>query len=149
MFLIDKPYVSDFLLETISVNKYPIVATEVAMELAGHLNMNWISEQAAIIAINNDQNLPIYTNSENSISWLAKNVPNSSTTKIATLFKNKALFRELIKSSFPDFYYKTIHLEEIQWLDDELLPYPFVIKPSVEFFSLGVYIIHDKKQNLN
>jgi hypothetical protein len=33
MFLIDKPFVSDFLIETIKDNNYKIIATKVAKEL--------------------------------------------------------------------------------------------------------------------
>ena len=43
MFLIDKPYVSEFLLDTIRENKYSIIATKEAKELVRDTSLNWIS----------------------------------------------------------------------------------------------------------
>ena len=48
MFLIDKPYVSDFLIQTLKKNKYPVVATKVANELIADASLNWIREEEAI-----------------------------------------------------------------------------------------------------
>ena len=143
MFLIDKPFVSDFLLETLLENKYPIVATPDALDLAGDLSLNWVSEIEAQKAILGQADIPIYTNSENSLVWMVQNIGTSSRTKNAQLFKNKEHFRNLIKNSFPDFQYQSISLDEIQTFRPEQSIFPFVIKPAVGFFSFGVFIIHN------
>lgn len=48
MFLIDKPYVSPFLIKTIRDNNYKIVATKTAKTLIGDDSLNWISEEKTI-----------------------------------------------------------------------------------------------------
>jgi hypothetical protein len=48
MFLIDKPFVSDFLIETIKDNNYKIIATKVAKELVKDDSLAWIAEEEAI-----------------------------------------------------------------------------------------------------
>ncbi len=143
MFLIDLPFVSDFLIKTIRDNNYKVVATKEARELILDESLNWISENDAVRLINDNPNIPIYSNSENAIAWIVNNLDSSKLSKQIELFKNKAGFRSLIKDSFPDFFFKTVALEEIQTLNLEETPFPFVIKPSYGFFSLGVHIVRN------
>ena len=142
MFLIDKPFVSDFLIKTIKDQNYPIVSTDEAKELILDSTLNWISEEATIRFIEENPNTSIYINSENAISWIVKNLGSKRSIQIH-LFKDKFKFRELVKDLFPDFKYKTVELEDIQKLRLEELNFPFVIKPSLGFFSLGVYIVRN------
>jgi len=143
MFLIDYPFVSDFLINTIRDSKYKIVSTKEAKELILDESLNWISENKAIDIIKKDPNTAVYTNSENSIAWIIKNLETSKLPDQIQLFKDKFKFRELIKDSFPDFFYETIELNDIQELNEDGMDFPFVIKPSIGFFSLGVHIIHN------
>ena len=48
MFLIDKPFVSDFLVDTIRDNNFQIIATEAAKELIPDDSLNWIEEGQAV-----------------------------------------------------------------------------------------------------
>ncbi|MBN2350812.1 MAG: ATP-grasp domain-containing protein [Bacteroidales bacterium] len=143
MFLIDKPFISDFLINTIRDNNYQVVSTKEAKELISDNSLNWISEEKAISIFEKDSNTPVYTNSENAIAWMVKNPVFSKLLHQVQLFKDKARFRELIKSSFPGFLFRTVKLEDIQRLSLEGIHFPFVIKPSVGFFSLGVFIVHN------
>jgi hypothetical protein len=59
------------------------------------------------------------------------------------MFKNKGKFRDLLSGMYPDFYYKEVLFEDIESLKSSELRYPFVIKPTVGFFSLGVYYVED------
>jgi len=45
MYLVDKPYISDFLINTIKENHFKIVATKEAKELVKDTTLNWISEK--------------------------------------------------------------------------------------------------------
>ncbi|NOR76353.1 MAG: ATP-grasp domain-containing protein, partial [Draconibacterium sp.] len=143
MILIDKPFVSDFLINTIRDNNYKIVATKQAKELILDDSLNWVSEKSAIDIIEKDTNTPVYTNSENSIAWISKNLKSTKLQNQIQLFKDKFKFRELIKDTFPDFFYRTVELDEIQSLSLDDIDFPFVIKPSLGFFSLGVHIVHN------
>lgn len=143
MFLIDKPYVSDFLIKTIKDNNYPIVSTNNARELVADKNLNWITEYKAIRIFKKYPNEPVYINSENSIAWVVENLGLSRLSNQISLFKNKIKFRDLIQDSFPDFFYKSVKLDEIQELDLNGINFPFVIKPSLGFFSIGVHIVRN------
>ncbi len=143
MILIDKPFVSDFLIDTIKKNNFEIIATKEAKELILDTNLNWVSEEDAIYTISNNPNERIYTNSENSITWIFKNFKDSKLSKQIQLFKDKGAFRVFVKEVFPEFFFKIIEFDTIQDLSLEGIDFPFVIKPSLGFFSLGVHIVHN------
>ena len=143
LFLIDKPYVSDFLIKTLRKNAYPVVSTAESREMIKDESLNWISEENAALIIQNDPHGPLYTNSENALTWIASHAKDSELTDKINLFKDKSRFRELIKTLYPDFIFKTVKLNDIPHMSLEGIAFPFVIKPSVGFFSLGVHIVRD------
>lgn len=144
MYLIDEPYISDFLLATIKENHYPIVATKAAKALVPDASLNWISEEEAIAAIKNNPAQRLYSNSENALSWIDEHFGESELAKQIRVFKDKAAFREQIKAIFPDFKFRKIKVEDLPHIAPEELSFPFVIKPSIGFLSLGVYIVNDE-----
>ncbi|RLD21812.1 MAG: ATP-grasp domain-containing protein [Bacteroidetes bacterium] len=143
MFLIDKPYVSDFLIKTLKDNDFKVVATKEAKELIDDDSLNWISEETAIGIIENDPTTPVNTNSENAIAWILKHLGSSGLSKQIQLFKDKVKFRELMSDVFPDYFYTTVALDDIQELNLDGIDFPFVIKPSLGFFSVGVHIVRN------
>ncbi|PQJ81373.1 ATP-grasp domain-containing protein [Polaribacter glomeratus] len=144
MFLIDKPFVSDFLIDTIRNNNYKIIATKAAKELIKDDSLAWIEEQEAISLLKKDLQITIYSNSENALAWIAQNFGESELSDQLKILKNKVAFRELIKELFPGFYFKQVHIDEIQMLSDNEIRFPFVIKPAIGFFSIGVYIVENE-----
>jgi hypothetical protein len=144
MYLIDKPYISDFLIETIKENHFQIVATKVAKELVADASLNWISEEEAIATIKKDPSRRIYSNSENALSWIDKHFGDSELSRQINTLKDKVKFREQIKALFPEFKFRKIKLEDIQTIATKELSFPFVIKPSIGFLSIGVYVINDE-----
>ena len=145
MFLIDKPFVSDFLIKTIKDNNYKIIATKVAKELIKDDSLAWIAEEEAIALLKNNPEISLYSNSENALAWIDQYYGESELSSQLQVLKNKVKFRELIKELFPDFYFKQISIEEIQRLSDDEIRFPFVIKPAVGFFSIGVHIVENEK----
>jgi hypothetical protein len=139
MILIDKPYVSEFLIDTIKKNNFKIVATPIAKSMVNDDSLNWITETEAKQIFLKDQNTPIYSNSENTISWVEKNLNSSSIPKQIEVFKNKIKFREMLKDSFPNYFFKAIKFDELDALSTNKIPFPFIIKPAIGFFSLGVH----------
>jgi hypothetical protein len=144
MYLIDKPYISDFLINTIKENHSQIVATKAAKELVTDTSLNWISEEKAIAIIKKNPSQRIYSNSENALSWINKHFKESELSKQINILKDKAKFREQIKAIFPEFKFRKVKLENIQNISTSELSFPFVIKPSIGFLSIGVYIINDE-----
>lgn len=143
MYLIDKPFVSDFLIKTIRDNKYKIIATEAAKELISDDSLEWIDEKEAISEMKLNLNSALYSNSENALSWIEQHLGDSDLAKSIKAFKDKVKFRELIQDIFPHFHFKKISLEGIQNISLEDLTFPFVIKPSIGFFSIGVHIVRN------
>ncbi|MCK5661951.1 MAG: ATP-grasp domain-containing protein [Thiotrichaceae bacterium] len=149
MFFIDKPYVSDFFKQTVKDFDIPIVGTESSKHFKLTNGTRIISEEDAIEQFNSHKNTHIYTLSENSIGWILKFLPHSDVAKKIALFKDKFKFRELTKTLFHDFYYKKINCDNFEQLDFNDVPLPFIIKPAVGFFSMGVYKVSNHKQWLN
>lgn len=144
MIIIDAPYISDFLIDTIRKNGFTILDTDVARGLIGEAELHWVEEQKAVARLKAAPNTPVYTNSENALSWVEQHLPEQDRTLALRLFKDKYAFRDLIRALYPDFFFKTVQLKDIASLDIEGFPRPFVIKPQVGFFSIGVYIINDE-----
>ena len=139
MIILDKPYISEFLLKTLEINQIPVVHNTVVDELASKRNLNLLSEKQAVTQFNGVDNPLLYTNSENSISWIENNLSLTSLPGKIRLFKNKVLFRDLIQDLFPDYFYRSVSVDALESLNINTFPLPFIIKPAIGFFSLGVY----------
>jgi len=144
MILIDHPYISDFLIKTIKENNFEIISTQEAKTLINDDALNWISENKAKQKLLRNSNPLIYTNSENALSWIFDHLKETNLPDQIKLFKDKFKFRELIQDIFPDFLFRKIKIDEVQTLDIDTLKLPFVIKPSLGFFSIGVQIVRTK-----
>ncbi len=146
MFFVDKPYVSDFLKKTLVDNKIPVVNTKITKDLNLYAGTNLISENEAIEIIKKSKYPIVYTTSENSIGWISKYLSFCNLPKKIEIFKDKAKFRKLTKSIFPNFYFREVYAKELNKIDFDELPLPFIIKPTVGFFSMGVYKINNIKE---
>jgi hypothetical protein len=138
MFFADKPYISDFFKQTVRDNDIPVVGTEIAEKLGLYNGTNIISEKTALEMARTSDDLRIYTTSENAIGWISKHLTFSDLPEKIAVFKDKVKFRELTKSLFPDFYFKAVCIENLKKIKIEEVPLPFIIKPAVGFFSMGV-----------
>jgi hypothetical protein len=146
MILLDKPYISDFLVETIKNNNWPIIESPQLNNIINTNRLKIISTEEAVSQIQKDPTLLLYSNSENAIGWIEKNLPNNRITEKIRIFKDKIAFRELIQPDYPEYFFKAVDVEEIEALDPDKLPFPFVIKPSVGFFSLAVHKIANSNE---
>ncbi len=141
MILLDKPYVSQFLKDTISQYRFPALDTGDMIE-DGEIAL--ISSEAIIQQFKNKPNSRLYTNSENSINWVSTHLGFTKLPEYINLFKNKVEFRKLIKRIYPNFFFKEVSLQDIDQIDLNELPMPFIIKPAVGFLSLGVHKVVDQ-----
>ncbi|MBN2663045.1 MAG: ATP-grasp domain-containing protein [Bacteroidales bacterium] len=139
MILLDGPYVSDFLKDTIEKNKIQVVKTDFSTSVLKDKNVNFISENDAIEIFRTNPDPLLYTNSENSISWIERNLSFSDLPKKINYFKDKVKFRELLKPIFPDFFFQKVSFDKIDDFDITNCRFPFILKPAVGFFSIGVY----------
>lgn len=141
MILLDKPYVSSFLKETIVKYNFPTLDTGNVTE-KGELSL--ISAEEIIQHFRANSNSRIYSNSENSINWVLTNLDFTELPNYINIFKNKVKFRNLVQSMYPDFFYKEVAFLDLVKLNTDELPMPFIIKPAVGFLSLGVHKVVDE-----
>jgi ATP-grasp domain-containing protein len=149
MFFVDKPYVSEFFKMTVRDNDIPVVGTDIAKKLGLYSGTKVISEERAIEMARESGNPIIYTTSENSIGWISKHLTFSNLPGKIELFKDKSKFRELTKSILPNFYFKEVCAEDLKKIQFNEIPLPFIIKPTVGFFSMGVYKVSSYDEWVN
>lgn len=139
MFLIDYPYVSDFLKSTLAGSETPVIKTPVAEEIMEGYSPKWISISEAVARMERPERPKLYTNSENTIYWLQQFAGHTPIPESLSFFKDKHRFRGLVKAAFPDYFFTQVAEKELDSLDVSRFPFPFIIKPAVGFFSLGVF----------
>lgn len=144
MIIIEKPYVSEFFVDSIVQNDWAVLENE-ALEIAGIEEgaFETITSDVAKDYYNQVEYPIIYSNSENSINWVLENLPESNLSRYIKLFKDKFVFRNMLKEVFPDFYFKAFEYDHLSKISLEELKYPFVLKPAVGFLSLGVHTVHN------
>ena len=147
MIIIEKPYASEFLIDTIAQNDWPVLRNQTIKD--AEIEEGAFEMIPSAIAQNYylSQEFPlIYSNSENAITWVLENLPDSNLAGYIRLFKDKAAFRETLKELYPDFYFETSEYSELQNLKPEKIKFPVVIKPTVGFLSFGVHTVKDAKE---
>jgi len=149
MFFADKPYISDFFKMTVRDNAIPVVGTETAKQLGLYSGTKILTEDKAVEMVRKTDKPLIYTTSENSIGWISKKLAFTNLPEKIELFKDKLKFRELTKSIFPDFYFKSVRVEDLKKIQFRELPLPFIIKPIVGFMSMGVYKVSNFEEWTN
>ena len=146
MLIVDNPYISDFLIKTIKKNKLPVLKNDFSKTLTKSIGPNLITEADFISTVKKTENPKIYTTSENAIGWISKHLSFKDLPEKIDLFKDKIKFRELTTSMYPDFYFREIKIDDLEKISVDEILFPFIIKPSVGFFSMGVYKVSNKNE---
>ena len=142
MMILEKPYVSEFLIETIIQNDWRVLDNQIIKDVEieeGAINL--FSPEAAKNHFLSQEYPLIYANSENAISWVLDNLPKSNLSDYIRLFKDKIAFRKLLQELYPDFYFKSVEYKELKNLKPKEIQFPVVLKPAVGFLSFGVHTI--------
>jgi hypothetical protein len=154
MFLLDKPYISDFLRQTLKEHQIPVVATPQALEmepLPGTLLVDPAEAAQRLTqelrgASGPEACSPLYTTSENALNWIATHLADTPLPAAINLFKDKLKFREKTRALFPEFFFRKVEYAGIDTLNVDELNFPFIIKPSVGFFSMGVHKVDSVRE---
>lgn len=146
MILIDKPFVSSLLEETLAELQIPVLKNRQAENFKLKSKLNYIKEEEAVDQVKNGDIKLLYSNSENSINWINNNLSFIELPIKIKLFKDKYAFRELIKPIYPDFFFNKININDIDVMDINNVKLPFIIKPTIGFFSMGIYVIETKEE---
>ena len=139
MIIFENPYVSDELATHIAATQTPVLANKFSHNMAQRFNLNLLSDTDFISGINKGNRL--LTVSENALEWIYQNVSNTSMLDGIRLMKDKHALRNALKPLYPDYFFLQVPAAELAQLDISTLSMPFILKPSVGFYSMGVYTI--------
>lgn len=141
MFILEKPYVSQLLKQTVIRRNGPVLDNDVSRSVFAQDELT-LASSAEFTALAGDKNAPrIYSNSENAVDWIARHLGHTDLPDKVNIFKDKVRFRELVRDMYPAFVFQSVALEALDSVDPTVLPKPFIIKPAVGFFSLGVHVV--------
>jgi len=146
LFILDKPYISKFLEDTIYELNLPVLKNETVEEFKLNNNINFLEDNEFVKKIREGEETLIYTNSENPINWISDNLFFTDLPEKIDVFKDKFKFREILQSIHPDFFYKEVDFNELEEINIDEIETPFIIKPSVGFFSMGVYKVNSPSE---
>lgn len=144
MIILDKPYISELLEETVLKNGYPVLKNKTVDDMNLSSDINYWDEDFAVEQIKNQNDFLLYSNSENSLNWIFQNLGDTNLAQNINLFKDKIKFRKLLTKIYPDFFFKEVGIQELDELDVSQIKTPFIIKPAVGFLSIGVYPVYNK-----
>jgi hypothetical protein len=139
MFFIDYPYVSSYLAGQLESRGYPVADTPEARQLLSDYRINFISLSAVEALLKENPYHPVYTNSENALRYISGWESWFPAARSAARCKDKAAFRDHIRSFYPDYFYTKMSVRELESADPDSLVYPCIIKPTLGFFSLSVH----------
>ena len=139
MLVLDKPYVSDFLLRCAEEHGLPVLRTPAAMRLANGRSLDYMESDLTGRSGIETAAPRVLTTSENALALIADAIPDSELVAQVDLFKDKLAFRRATASLHPDIEFRAFLLEELAEANPADLPYPSVIKPAVGFFSMAVH----------
>lgn len=139
--ILDEPYVSRYLKDTIISAGIPVLANETAREQAFPEGTRLMDDAAAIRLMKENPDQKLYSTSEHALQWIADHLAFSGLPERIALFKDKAAFRRLLQPLYPDLFFREVAATDLDRLNVADLPKPFIIKPAVGFFSAGVYMV--------
>jgi hypothetical protein len=142
MLILDRPYASRLLEETVVRHRIPVLSAP-GVPLALGEQMERLGEEAFFARWRRSQRPRLFTNSENALAVIGRNLQDSCLWQAIGLLKNKGEFRQRTRPLYPHFHFRRLRLEELLRLEAAELSFPAVLKPAVGFFSMGVHRIAD------
>lgn len=139
MIILEKPYVSSLLKQTVINKQIPVLKNDVLDGIALNGEFNSYQTDDLIEKFKNQELPLIYSNSENSIEWINQNLSFTSLPDTINRLKDKFRFRQLLQPLYPEFYFKKIKIEDLNKIG--ACKFPIILKPNVGFLSQGIYKI--------
>ncbi|MBG0791013.1 MAG: ATP-grasp domain-containing protein [Desulfovibrionaceae bacterium] len=143
MFVLDHPYVSGSLIESVKRLGLPVLDTANARALTRGADLEFIDEIE--FSARMGLGARVYTNSENGLEYILRCRCNEDLARQVDVCKDKALFRETVAPLHPGYRFLRVPIDELADLDVSFFDGPFIVKPARGFFSLGVHQVasHD------
>lgn len=139
MVILERPFVSDLMVDTLKKNSIPVLRNEMSELRVSDgvvLGDQEFSDRYKTIG-------KLYTVSENALGWIYDHIEDKRFLDGISLVKDKSAFRSICRDIYPDFFFKEMGISELEKLDVNSLVFPCVIKPSVGFLSKGVFVVRN------
>lgn len=140
MYLLEEPFVSEFLAGSARRARRPVLDTPMARR---HLPADALTGGKGFTEAAARSGARLYSNSENALDWVHAHLGEHPVAAAVATLKDKVRFRELLADLDPDYAFAEVPADALDDFDPRSLPAPFVIKPAAGFFSLGVHIVTD------
>jgi hypothetical protein len=141
MFILDEPYVSPQLRRAAAGLGAPVLDNACARRELRGVRLVGDDDFARRYC---EQDRPrLYTNSENALAWIRDHLAGTDLPAQIEVLKDKVRFRELLADLDPAYRFQEVRLGDLDAVDPTVFEGPFVAKPAVGFFSLGVQIVED------
>lgn len=139
MIVLDYPYVSRFLADSVLELGQSVLDTPQARALVGDIPLDYIDEIefSARLVLGGK----VYTNSENGLEHVLRCRCNEDLARQIDICKDKALFRETVAGLHPDYRFQRVSFDGLADFDPSSRTCPFIVKPTRGFFSLGVHVV--------
>ena len=145
MLILEKPYVSETLIRTAIEKNLPVLRNSMSEMLVACGNkLNLYDDNA--FAAEYEKRHRLYSMSENGLGWIVEHLKDKELIDKIGLLKDKAIFRRICSDMYPDFFFKEVEVAELIKMSTDGLKFPLVLKPSVGFLSVGVYVVRDEAE---
>ena len=142
MVILERPFVSDLMVDTLKNNNIPVLRNEMAEERVADGNV--LSDE--VFSAEYGKRGKIYTVSENALGWIYEHIDDKRFLDSISLVKDKYAFRRICRDIYPDFFFKEVNINEMAEMDTDNITFPCVIKPSVGFLSKGVFVANNPEE---
>ena len=142
MVILERPFASDMMVETLVKNGIPVLKNEMSEERVKNGKLLSDSE----FSDEYKKTGKLYTVSENALGWIYDHIQDKRFLDGISIVKDKSAFRKICRDIYPDFFFKEVNINEMEKLDTESIVFPCVIKPSVGFLSKGVFVVHNPEE---
>ena len=139
MVILERPFASDLMVETLVKNNIPVLRNEMSEQRVSNGRILSDSE----FCEEYKKTGKIYTVSENALGWIYDHIQDKRFLDGISIVKDKSAFRKICRDIYPDFFFKEVNINEMENLDTNSIVFPCVIKPSVGFLSKGVFVVHN------
>lgn len=144
MVILDYPYISQEMCARLAERRTPVLRNPASEACALNFDLHLLDEKSFVAALRDGAKL--YLNSENALDWVMKNDPDSDRIRGIGLMKDKHALRETLRPMYPGYQFSQHRFEQLGDINAATLRFPLVLKPSVGFFSVGVFVIHNQDE---
>lgn len=146
MVILDRPYVSNLLEDTLARLQTPVLLNHSDVALRNPAALNLRDRASFFSELARSSHTHLYTNSEDTLGEVLAHLGDTPLGRQVRVAKDKALMRERLQPLYPDLFFARVNLDELASLPSAGLPFPLIIKPAVGFFSVAVVSVNGPEE---